>query len=204
MYERAHPYYEALSGGVLDMSGCRYEQISAQGTRVTGPVFRPDDETTVKLEGAGFVGHRFVGIAGVRDEYTIQNIDQVIGWARRAVADEFGDRTYQLHIHAYGRDAILKDYEYETRPAHELGLIIEAVSPDESVARAVALTATRQVFYARLPAVKGTAGSVSFLFDEVLKASPAYEWTLNHVIPQAALPGLFPCSVVSSQPKGQN
>ena len=61
------------------------------------------------------------------------------------------------------------------------------MAADERTAKSVAMTATRQVFYARLPEVKGTAGSVSFLFDEVLAASSAYEWTLNHVIPASAL-----------------
>jgi len=38
------------------------------------------------------------------------------------------------------------------------------------------------MFYARLPDVKGTAGSVAFPLDEVLRASPAYRWTLNHTV----------------------
>lgn len=50
----------------------------------------------------------------------------------------------------------------------------------------------RQMFYARLPDVKGTAGSVSFPLDEVLRASPAYRWTLNHTIEVADPMALFP------------
>ena len=44
------------------------------------------------------------------------------------------------------------------------------------------MTGTRQMFYARLPDVKGTAGSVAFVLDEVMQASPAYRWTLNHTM----------------------
>ena len=44
------------------------------------------------------------------------------------------------------------------------------------------MIATRQMFYARLPQVKGTAGGVAFLLDEVMPASPAYRWTLNHTM----------------------
>jgi hypothetical protein len=40
----------------------------------------------------------------------------------------------------------------------------------------------RQIFYARLPQVKGTAGGVAFLLDEVMRATPAYRWTLNHTM----------------------
>jgi hypothetical protein len=53
----------------------------------------------------------------------------------------------------------------------------------EEVAEEVALIGSRQIFYARLPEVKGTAGTAAFLMDGVLPAPPAYEWTLNHVIP---------------------
>ena len=38
------------------------------------------------------------------------------------------------------------------------------------------------LFYARLPQVKGTAGGVAFLLDEVMPASPAHRWTLNHTM----------------------
>jgi len=47
----------------------------------------------------------------------------------------------------------------------------------------LAIMGMRQIFYARLPEVKGTAGTAAFIVDEALPASPAFEWTLNHIIP---------------------
>ena len=38
------------------------------------------------------------------------------------------------------------------------------------------------MFYARLPNVKGTAGGVAFLLDEVMPTSAAYRWTMNHTM----------------------
>ncbi len=55
----------------------------------------------------------------------------------------------------------------------------------------------RQMFYARLPDVKGTAGSVAFPLDEVLHASPAYRWTLNHTLPVDDPMALFETRVVT-------
>jgi hypothetical protein len=52
------------------------------------------------------------------------------------------------------------------------------------------------MFYARLPDVKGTAGSVAFPLDEVLPASPAYRWTLNHTVAVADGLELFPTHLV--------
>ena len=40
--------------------------------------------------------------------------------------------------------------------------------------------------------VKGTAGGVSFVLDEVMQASPAYRWTLNHTMAVSDPLELFP------------
>jgi hypothetical protein len=183
MYERANPFYEHFLGGHIDMSGCRYAQYDERTVRVTGPKYVPASELRVKLEGAGKIGERYVGIVGVRDPYTIANLDLVTAWARRQVRERFGERGYELHFTVYGRDAILGDREpLRAEPGHELGVVVQGVAPTKAMAEEVCMIATRQMFYARLPEVKGTAGGVAFLLDEVMPASAAYRWTLNHTI----------------------
>ncbi len=187
MYERSNPYYEHFAGGMLDMSECKYEQYDEKTTRVTGPKFVPAKELRVKLEGAGKVGERYMGFAGVRDPYTIERIDEVMGWARQQVRERFGtpeEGGYELHYQVYGRDGVMGELEpLRHQPAHELGILVFGVAPTAEMAEEVALTGTRQMFYARLPDVKGTAGGVAFPLDEVVRVSPAYRWTLNHTIP---------------------
>jgi hypothetical protein len=68
------------------------------------------------------------------------------------------------------------------RPGHELCIVVQGVAPTVEMAEEVCMTGTRQMFYARLPDVKGTAGGVAFPLDEVMPASPAYRWTLNHTL----------------------
>jgi hypothetical protein len=183
MYERSNPCYEYFLGGHIDMSKCIYEQFDERTTRVTGPRFIPAKELRVKLEGAGKVGERYVGIAGVRDPYTISRIDEVIAWAKAAVRERFGESGYQLTYTVYGRDGILGELEpFRNRPAHELCIVVQGVAPTKEMAEEVCMIGTRQMFYARLPNVKGTAGGVAFMLDEVMPASPAYRWTLNHTM----------------------
>jgi hypothetical protein len=43
-----------------------------------------------------------------------------------------------------------------------------------------------------LPEVKGTAGSVAFVLDEVVPASAAYRWSLNHTVAVDDPMELFP------------
>lgn len=183
MYERSNPFHEYVAGGMLDMTNCRYEQVDAKTTRITGPAFVPANEFRVKLEGAGKVGERYVGIAGIRDPYTIAHVDKVIDWAKQQVSERFGDEGYELYYNVFGRDGIMGEMEpLRDRPGHELCIVVQGVAPTAEMAEELTITATRQLFYARLPEVKGTAGGVSFVFDEVMRASPAYRWTLNHTV----------------------
>ena len=76
--------------------------------------------------------------------------------------------------------------------SHELCIVVQAVAPTAEIAEEICMTGTRQMFYARLENVKGTAGSVSFVLDEVVQTSPAYVWTLNHTIAVEDSLELFP------------
>ena len=183
MYERSNPFHEFVAGGMLDMTNCHYDQASEKTTRVTGMEFVPADEFRVKLEGSGKIGERYVGMAGIRDPYTIANIDEVIAWARTQTEERFGKEGWELHYNVFGRNGIMGDMEPQIdRPSHELCIIVQGVAPTLEMAEEVTMTGTRQLFYARLPDVKGTAGGVSFIFDEVMQASPAYRWTINHTM----------------------
>lgn len=185
MYERSNPFYEYFAGGILDMTHCEYEQVDEKTTRITGMVFIPTKgKITIKLEGSGKVGERYIGIVGIRDPYSIQNIDKVIAWARSQVEERFLGKEYQIFYHIYGKNGVMGDLEpvKEIR-SHELCIIVEGVAPTKKVAEEVTLIGSRQIFYARLPEVKGTAGTAAFLIDGVLPAPPAYEWTVNHIVP---------------------
>ena len=126
MYERANPFYEHFLGGHIDMSRCHYEQYDERTVRVVGPCYVPAAELQVKLEGSGKIGERYVGIVGVRDPYTIANIDLVTAWARQQVVERFGEAGYELHFTVYGHNAILGDYEpLKATHAHELGIVVQ-------------------------------------------------------------------------------
>jgi hypothetical protein len=185
MYERANPFFERVAGGALDMTHCRYEQVDERTTRVTGFSFQRDAVYRIKLEGAGKVGERAVAIAGIRDPYTIKHLDAVIGWAKSKVEERWGPpgARYQLYYHVYGRDGVMGAWEPHRTPAHEVCVVVEAVAAQWDDAEVVCALGTRNLFYARLPEVKGTAGTAALMMDEVMRGKPGYEWTVNHVLP---------------------
>jgi len=184
MYERSNPFFEFFAGGKLDMTMCSYAQMDKKTTQITGFEFIPiEGKVKVKLEGAGRVGERYIGIVGVRDPYTIKNIDKVIEWAKSQAEERLGKEGYQIYYHIYGKNAVMGNMEpvKETK-SHELGIVVEAVSDNKELAKEAAIIGSRQIFYARLPEVKGTAGTAAFLIDEVMPTSPAFRWTLNHTV----------------------
>lgn len=185
MYERSNPFYEYFAGGMLDMTECVYEQYDEKTTRITGQKFIPvEGDIKVKLEGSGLVGEKFIGIAGVRDPYTIKHIDDVIKFAREQVKKEFACIDYELHFHIFGKNGVMGDLEpVKEITSHELGIVVEGVTKSKVTAEELTLFATRQIFYAKLPEVKGTAGTASFIVDDVLYAGKTYKWTMNHAIP---------------------
>ena len=199
MYERTNPYFEYVAGGKLDMTDCVYEQFDEKTCRITNAKFIPiEGRVKVKLEGSGLVGERYMGMAGIRDPYTIRHIDQVIQWAKDQVEERLSGKDYQLSYRIFGKNGVMGDLEpiKETR-SHELLVVVEGVSPDGKVAEEATLTGTRQIFYARLPEVKGTAGTAAFILDEVVKVSAAYEWTMNHTVAVDDPMELFPTHMIT-------
>jgi hypothetical protein len=187
MYERRDPFREYVASGYVDMSHCRYEQVDAKTTRASGAVFVSSAQPMVKLEGAGKVGERRLAVVGIRDPYTIENIDKAIAWARARLAERFGapeQAGWQVFYHVYGRNGVMGDLE-PTPPAraHELGIVVETVCQDGRRGEEICALAARNLFYARLAEVKGTAGAAALMADEVLVGKPGYEWTLNHITP---------------------
>lgn len=185
MYERSNPFYEHVAGGLLDMTNCSYRQYDEKTCAITGPKFIPTEgQIKIKLEGAGKIGERYIGIAGIRDPYLVANVDKVIEWAKSQVEERFKGREHQVHFHVYGKNGVMGDLEpMNNAQPHELCIVVEGIAPTKEEAYEVAMIGSRQLFYARLPEVKGTAGTAAFIIDEVFPASPAYRWTLNHVIP---------------------
>ena len=184
MYERTNPYFEYVAGGCMDMRECHYEQYDEKTCRITNPKFIPiEGKIKVKLEGAGRVGYRYLGMAGVRDPYTIKNIDKVIDWAKSQIVERHPEGGYEISYRIFGKNGVMGDLEPIKEPkSHELLIVVEGVSKDKKLAEEITLIGTRQIFYARLPEVKGTAGTAAFILDEVTPLSDAYTWTMDHTV----------------------
>jgi len=193
MYERESPFYEYAVGGMLDMRECSFEQFDERTCRISGAQWIPAAETRVKIEGSRKVGERYLGIAAIRDPHLIQHIDEVIQWSRDSIEQHFGKTGYQLHYHVFGKNGVLQDLEpvKEIR-SHELCIVAEGVAPNGELAERITDFATRMMFFARIPGVKGTAGAAAFIEKKPMRATPSYMWSINHTVPVDDPMELFP------------
>jgi len=192
MYERENPFNEYTVGGMLDMSQCQYEQFNERICRITGAQWIPSEELRVKIEGAKKVGQRYMGFVGIRDPYVVQHVDEVIEWCKNSVAKRFGKERYELYFHVFGKNGILKEMEpiKEIR-SHELGIVVEGLAATDELAEKLTDFAVRMFFLARIPGVKGTAGTAATT-KKTMRSSPGYMWNVNHTVPIDDPMELFP------------
>jgi hypothetical protein len=113
------------------------------------------------------------------------------------VAERHPEGGYELSYRIFGRNGVMGDLEpvKETK-SHELLVVVEGVSKDKALAQEATLIGTRQIFYARLPEVKGTAGTAAFILDEVIPISDAYVWTMDHTVQVDDPMELFPVTMI--------
>ena len=59
--------------------------------------------------------------------------------------------------------------------------MVEVVSADEVLAKKVTDLAVRMLFLARIPGIKGTAGTAATT-KIPMKSTPGYVWNINHIV----------------------
>jgi len=167
LYEKSHPWLLPGPGGVLDLSGAIYEQVTDRRVRVAGGVFVPN-RYTVKLEGAKVIGHRSIFIAGARDPIFIAALAGVFERVRQTVRDfapELSPDSYQLIFHQYGRNGVMAEREpLQHVVSHELGIIGEVAAPTQAIADALCNRARVALMHLSYPGQRATAGNIASPF----------------------------------------
>jgi hypothetical protein len=193
LYENAHPFLLAEPDGTCDLSAVTIEPGDDRGVRVSGARFVPAQQFTVKLEGAAQAGFRSIVLGGIRDPRAIAEIDHILDETRAAVAASLGDLEYELSFRVYGRDGVLGSSEREVAPAHELGLLCEAIAPEQELAHAVAQAAEAAVITAPYPGSISATGNLAVPFSPlVTDVGPAFEWAVFCLAQAEDEAALFP------------
>lgn len=185
LYNRAQPFHENLVGGMLDISECQYDQYDDNTTRVTGAAFIPSSgKIQVKLEGAGKIGERFIGIVGLKVPATIQQITTLLESVQHRVEEYYSGKEYQLLWNVYGDHEIFPDHDSrKDQTSHEICILLEGIAETEQMAEEITLLASRhitsthacdKILWHTLPG--------PLRIQSVLPAPPVYKWTIQHTI----------------------
>jgi hypothetical protein len=199
LYEKTHPFLLAGPGGMLDLSNCKYEQVTDRRVRVSGSRFEPITPYTVKLEGAKTSGWRSIFIAGARDPIFIAQIDEILATVlagTRAYFKEVPEETYRIIPHLYGKNGVMGELEPVKTPAHELCIIIEVAAATQALATAICGKARTSLMHAPYPGRIATAGNLASPFTPLeIPLGQACEFNVYHLMKVDSPTALFPIAV---------
>lgn len=187
-YERDDPIREPVPGGVIDLELCTFTQLDDTRVEVRGTKYLPADKYQVKVEGVAPLGYRSVCIAGVRDPDLIASMDQVLSKCEEDTARRFADlgrlgEDYHLIFRVYGKNGVMGRLEKARSTLHEVGILIEAIGPDQGSSMAVCGYARSTLGHAHYPHERATAGNLAFPFSPfVIPVGEAYEFTMYHTV----------------------
>lgn len=200
LYEKSDPYSLPGPGGTLDLRRTRFEELEGGKVRVSGSRFVPSPVYTVKLEGAKPMGFRTICVAGIRDPILIGRLDQVLGEIRDQVVRELGPSGVLL-FRVYGRNGVMGELEpMKDRVPHEVGLIIEAVAPDQEAANGLCAYARSSLLHEGYPGRISTAGNLAFPYSPSdTPCGPVFEFSLYHLMSVRDPLELFPVEIEEIQ-----
>jgi hypothetical protein len=182
LYERRDPYREYVPGGYVDLSNATYEQ-SGDSVIVRGARWVESERYLVKIEGVKMLGHRVIVLMGARDPDFISRIDELVNKAVEEARSVFEGVSFNVWVHVYGRNAILKESEPERRPCHEVAILLDVVGESPETAKAVASYIRSRILHIGWPGRKTTAGNIALPFSPSdIYVGKVYAWSVWHLV----------------------
>ena len=198
LHENASPTVHEEPGGVLDATNCEFTALNDRAVRVSGMQWRTRDYD-IKLEGAEFIGFRAITICGTRDPILISQIDSYLQTVKedveaRAIGFGVSPEKYQMVFHVYGKDGVMGAAEPVKHIAsHELGIVVEVLSPTEEDAKAVLAIARVVIPKVDFPGRLCKSGNMAFPFSPAdISVGPTYKFSVFHVVKPDSPYSMFP------------
>lgn len=188
LYENSNPFRLAEPGGVLDVTGARYEQATETRVKVTGSAWEPQPYT-MKLEGASGGRYQTIMFIGIADPLVLANLDlfhdkmhrALVGRVKHAIGPDAGD--FDISLRIYGWNAVSGAPVPEgTPPPREVGVMCVITAETQDLATQMAKACNPYFFH--LPLFDGIEmPSYGFPFTPAdIARGQVYEFRLNHVV----------------------
>jgi hypothetical protein len=190
LYEQSDPFEVEEPSGNLRLADARYLAIDDHRTRVCGAQFSPRLQSTLKIEGAAFVGARAVLLAGIADPTMLLHLPEALKVVEQRVRGLLpGD--WSMYPHVYGQGAVRPLPEAQ-HSRHEAGLVIEFIADDAELVRAAAGVVKQNLLHYGYLGRVSTAGNLAFAFTpSEIDACDAYRFVIYHVMHNAPMTDIF-------------
>lgn len=186
LYEKTRPDCLPGPGGVLNLDGARYEQVTPKTCRISGAKF---EKTLyqVKLEGVTHLGHRTIFIGGIRDPILIGQIDDFLERVRKYSQNLFPelDKTEQCRLiyHIYGKNGVMGPLEPAQASPHEIAVLGEVIAPTSELSHTIANNVRASILHFAYPDQVATTGNfASPLSPHEQDAGAVFKFSLYHLV----------------------
>jgi len=201
LYEKSSPLHIIGPEGVVDITGCKFEQYSERAVKVSGSKLNNSETINIKLEGASNVAYRTICIAGLRDPIMIKQIDECEKHVRDTVLTYFNNispEDYQLIFHVYGRNGVMGALEPQKEiTSHELCLILEVVAKNQELANTICAFARSTLMHYSYKGRIATAGNLAFPYaPSDIPTGAVYKFNIHHLVEVDDPDELFPIEIV--------
>ena len=195
-YEKDHPVIHHGPGIVLDLSACEFTQVGPARVRVTGSIVKKEEVYHIKLEGARKVAYRTFVIAGVRDPFLIERIEEVEEAVRQSVVEQYREipvHSYRINFFNYGKDGVMGKLEPLKQTSHELCVLFEVLADTQELASTICASLRSTFMHYGYKGRKSTAGNLAFPYaPSDVEYGAVYEFSVYHLMPVDNPAGLFP------------
>jgi hypothetical protein len=186
LYENSDPFLLYEPGGHLDVTTATYTAIDNRSVRVTGSLWHPSQDYTVKLEGARIAGYQTVSIVTIRDAHYVANVqawcDDIIAKHAAKVRDRVGDIAFTCDLRIIGQNSTLGALETRQTNLTEVGVM--AIITADTQVTANTLAKLLNPYLLHHPLTKDEEQpTFAFPFSPAeIDRGAAYAFTLHHTM----------------------
>lgn len=188
LYEKSNPNRIVQPTGEIDVTTSVFEQVDGRTVRVSGSTFERAQSETVLVEGVERIGHRTITPAGIRDEFLIENIDELMNTVKKRVHDmsDVDPNSYNLKFRRYGYDAVPMTDLTPDESATEVGVIIDVVGDTESIANTICGFARSSLLHYPFEGRLNTGGNLAFPYSPSdISIGDVFNFSVYHLIENA-------------------
>lgn len=201
LYEKSSPLHIIGPEGVVDITGCIFEQYNERAVKVTGSKLIGSKQISIKLEGAKLAAYRTICIAGIRDPIMIKQFDECEKHVRDSVVDYFNNiplDNYRIIFHIYGKNGVMGELEPQKEiTSHELCLLLEVVAKNQELANTICAFARSTLMHYSYKGRIATAGNLAFPYaPSDIPTGAVYKFNVHHLVEIDDLNELFSIEMV--------